>query len=107
MKLIEEHIEEIKLLCQENRVKELYVFGSILTPKFTADSDIDMVVEFMPMDPLEYMDYYYDLKFGMEEILDKEIDLLEVQAIRNPIFEEVLNQTKKMLYDQGSAELVN
>lgn len=107
MKLIEEHIEEIKLLCQEKRVKELYVFGSILTPNFRADSDVDMVVELMPMDPLEYMDYYYDLKFGLEEILDKEVDLLELQAIRNPIFKEVLNQTKKMLYDQGSAELVD
>ncbi len=95
MKLIEEHIEDIKLLCQEKRVKELYVFGSILTPNFTADSDVDMVVEFMPMDPLEYVDYYYDLKFGLEEMLDKEVDLLELQAIRNPIFKEALNQTKK------------
>ena len=37
--------EEISALCQQNKVKNLYVFGSVLTDRFTDKSDIDMVVD--------------------------------------------------------------
>jgi predicted nucleotidyltransferase len=94
MDLIKTHKESIKQLCQANRVKELYVFGSILTPKFDSQSDIDMVVEFLPMDPLEYADYYFNLKFGLEKLFKREVDLLEAQVVRNPIFKKVVEETK-------------
>ncbi|MCB9081713.1 MAG: nucleotidyltransferase domain-containing protein [Lewinellaceae bacterium] len=106
MDLIKTNRKKIEELCQANKVKELYIFGSMLTPEFDDESDVDMVVEFLPLDPLDYVDNYFDLKFGLEKALKRKVDLLEAQALRNPIFKKVVEETKKIIYDQGSVELV-
>ncbi len=46
MKLIEMNMDKIITLCRKYRVAQLWVFGSILTPRFNADSDVDFSVNF-------------------------------------------------------------
>lgn len=46
MKLIEMNIDRIVALCKKYRVAKLWVFGSILTPRFNNDSDVDFSVDF-------------------------------------------------------------
>jgi hypothetical protein len=103
MELIERNIDTLIGLCKLHRVKELYIFGSILTPKFNDSSDIDFLVQFDKVDILEYADNYFDFKEKLENLLGREIDLLENQAIRNPIFRKVLDREKKLVYDRESA----
>lgn len=50
MKLIEKNIAAIARLCSIHQVKELYAFGSILTSKLDKNSDIDLLVNFEPID---------------------------------------------------------
>lgn len=38
----------IKQFCIHNKIKRLALFGSVLRDNFRADSDIDIIVEFMP-----------------------------------------------------------
>jgi hypothetical protein len=95
---LESFIGEIRLLCQKNRVKSLYVFGSVLTDKFTDKSDIDLIVDIDSIDPLEYSDFYFNLKFALEELLRREIDLLESRALKNPYLIDNINQSKTLLY---------
>lgn len=38
----------INLLCTQYRIKRLALFGSVLRDNFRPDSDIDMLVEFLP-----------------------------------------------------------
>jgi uncharacterized protein len=92
------YISEIRLLCQKNGVKSLYVFGSVLTDKFTNKSDIDLIVDIDSLDPLEYSDFYFNLKFALEELFNREIDLLESRAIKNPYLIDNINQSKTLLY---------
>ncbi len=40
--------EAIKAFCVRNHIRKLSLFGSILTPRFRDESDIDMLVEFEP-----------------------------------------------------------
>ena len=87
-------------LCKLHKVKELYLFGSILTSEFNKDSDIDMVVQFDKVDILEYADNYFDFKEKLERLLGREIDLIENQAIRNPIFRKIVDRDKKIVYDR-------
>ena len=103
MNLIEKNIDTLIGLCKRHKVKELYIFGSILTPKFNASSDVDFLVQFDNVDILEYADNYFDFKEKIEKLLDREIDLLENQAIRNPIFRKVLDRDKKLVYDRKTA----
>ena len=103
MNLIERNIDTLIDLCKQHKVKELYIFGSILTSGFNDTSDIDFLVQFENIDLLEYADNYFDLKEKFETLFDREIDLLENQAIRNPIFRKVLDREKKIVYDRETA----
>ena len=97
---------EINALCANHKVKSLYAFGSVLTPQFNSHSDIDLLVDFDDVDVNEYADNYFDFKFSLQEIFNRPIDLLEAQAIKNPYFKQVVNQTKELVYgywDKGVA----
>ena len=95
---LERYIGDIRLLCQKNRVKSLYVFGSVLTNRFTDKSDIDLIVDIDSIDPLEYSDFYFNLKFALEDLLRREIDLLESRALKNPYLIDNINKSKTLLY---------
>ena len=103
MNVIERNIDQIITLCKQHKVRELYIFGSILTDRFTDDSDIDFLVEFSTIDILEYFDNYMDFKEKLEALLKRPIDLVENQAVRNPIFRRVLDRDKKLVYERKSA----
>jgi len=103
MNIIENNIDSLIDLCKQHKVKELYIFGSILTSSFSKDSDIDMLVQFDNVDILEYADNYFDLKEELEKLFGRGIDLAENQAIRNPIFRKIVDRDKKIVYDRETA----
>ena len=103
MNIIERNIGVLIDLCKQHKVKELYIFGSVLTSKFNDSSDIDFLVQFENVDLLEYADNYFDFKEKLEKLFGREIDLLENQAIRNPIFRRVLDREKRIIYDRETA----
>ena len=98
MKKIQIHQNAIAQLCKKYNVEKLYVFGSILTEKFNDNSDIDFIVKFHQLDLSKYADNYFDLKFSLEEILNREIDLREEKSIKNPYLLEVVNHQKQLIY---------
>ncbi len=91
---------EINTLCLQNKVKSLYVFGSVLTEQFSEKSDIDLVVDIDSNDPFDYADSYFNLKFALQDLLKRPIDLLENKAINNPYFRQNLDVSKSLLYDR-------
>ena len=103
MDLIERNISKLTILCKQHKVKELYIFGSILTQGFNDSSDIDFLVQFDKIDILDYFDNYMDFKEKLENLFGRQVDLLENQAIRNPIFRRVLDRDKKLVYERKSA----
>jgi predicted nucleotidyltransferase len=92
-------VNDIKRLCYQHKVSKLYAFGSILTDHFNKDSDIDFIVDFQPLDIVQYADNYYDLKFSLENVLHRSVDLLEEKAIRNPYFQQVVNNKRQLVYE--------
>ncbi|MGV8993239.1 MAG: nucleotidyltransferase family protein [Flavobacterium sp.] len=100
MNLIEKNIQGILKLCKSHKVKSLYAFGSILTDSFSAESDVDLIVDFQDQDVLDYGDNYYNLKFSLEDILNRSVDLLEEKAISNPFFKKSIDQKKLLIYGQ-------
>ena len=95
---LEKYTEQIKFLCENHKVKSLYAFGSVLTNKFSDASDIDLVIEIDSADPIEYAENYFDFKFSLEKLLNKNIDLLEEKAINNPFFRKAIESTKAPVY---------
>ncbi len=98
MGLLETYKDQIHNLCKNYKVKSLYSFGSINTPKFSNTSDVDLIVDFDTNDPIEYSNNYFDLKFELEIILKRSIDLLENKAIKNPLLKENIDNSKVLIY---------
>lgn len=98
MKELSKHIDQIKGLCDKYSVEALFAFGSVLTDKFNGESDIDLVVDISSEDPLTYSDNYFELKFQLEKIFNRKIDLLEQKAIQNPYLKQQIDKTKVLLY---------
>ena len=98
MKLIRQHEHQLYQVCQMSQVDKLYVFGSILTDKFDENSDIDMLVSIASDDPIEYTEYYFYLKFELEQIFNRKIDSVEEKATKNEWFKAELNNTKTLVY---------
>src|SRR3712207_1724382 len=98
MQFIEQHAKEIEQLCRQHNVKRLYAFGSVLTGHFAQDSDIDLIVDFEPLDTTQYAENYFNLKFGLEDTLHRSIDLLEEKSIKNPFFKQAVESKRRMIY---------
>ncbi|MFZ2338468.1 MAG: nucleotidyltransferase domain-containing protein [Bacteroidales bacterium] len=95
---LNKYIPEIRILCRQNKVRTLYVFGSVLTNKFKESSDIDFIVDIDSDDPLEYADNYFNLKFALEDIFKRQIDLLENKTIKNQYLRESIDKSKSFIY---------
>ena len=105
MNLIDNYRSQIIELCEDHKVKELYLFGSVLTDQFNDSSDIDMLIQFNQVELLEYFDNYMDLKEKLEKMFNRQVDLVENQAVKNPIFRKVLDREKRLLYERKGAEM--
>jgi predicted nucleotidyltransferase len=100
MELIETNRIDISNLCENHRVKQLFLFGSILSDKFSNTSDIDMLVRFSNVELLDYFDNYMDLKEKFESLFNRHVDLVEDQSIRNPIFRKIVDRDKFLIYER-------
>lgn len=107
MKEVSEHIEKIKELCDNTGVEVLFVFGSAASDKLGTDSDIDFLVEFDEKDPIRYSDKYFMLKSGLQSFFKRDIDLLEVRALRNPFLKFKIDQSKVLIYGRRNKNLAS
>lgn len=99
MHLITDNLQKIIALCQKYKVKALYVFGSILTPHFNENSDVDFSATFYPEeDPLVAGENRTDFYIDLTELLGRKIDLVDEDCLKNPYFIEELNETKQLIY---------
>jgi uncharacterized protein len=104
MNLVTQHIEAIKRICLKHQVDQLFIFGSMNTDKFNDQSDIDILIQFnSSVDPADYFNNYMDFKNNMEDLLKREVDIVENQAIRNPIFRKIVDRDKILIYERKSA----
>lgn len=100
MKLIEMNIDKIVALCKKYKVTKLWVFGSILTERFNDDSDVDFSVIFdsekIPL--IDRADYFFDFIHELKVVINREIDVVCDDAVRNPVFRKELDSTKQLIY---------
>ena len=98
MKIIENNIQRIITLCKKHKVSKLFAFGSVLTDRFNDNSDVDLLVNFEDVDLYDYADNYFDLKDALSDVFGREVDLLEDNAVRNPILRKNIDNTKFLIY---------
>lgn len=100
MKLIEMNIDKIIALCKKYKVAKLWVFGSILTPRFNDRSDVDFLVDFDEehIELLDYADNFFDFIHAIEEVIGRKVDMIVNKSIRNRFFRQEVDQTRKLIW---------
>jgi uncharacterized protein len=98
MSYIDKYSDDIKSLCILYNVKRLYAFGSVVTDRLTVESDVDFIVDFETIDLSSYAENYFNLKFSLQDILKRPVDLLEEKAIKNPYFKQAVDNQRKLVY---------
>lgn len=94
-------IQRIKLeeVCKQHNVKRLYLFGSALFNRMDADSDVDLAVQFQPMDLSTYARNYFALHDALEALFGRRVDLIEWDAVTNPLFRQQVERNRQLVYE--------
>lgn len=100
MNTLNAYKKEIHELCFTHKVKSLYAFGSVLTPDFNSNSDIDLIVDFKDLEIANYAENYFDLKTSLQNTFKRSVDLLEFHSLKNPYFKQALDKTKVLVYEE-------
>jgi len=86
IKSIYDNLDEIKTYG----IRRIGVFGSFVHSSENKKSDIDILVEFYPKK--KSFDNYMELKFFLEKLLHREVDLVIKDAIKPRIRQHILNE---------------
>ena len=100
--LIENNIQAIRELCKKHHVKSFYLVGSATKEnRFTETSDVDFLYRFRKedIDEMDYADNYFDLLFELQDMLNRKVDLVAEEKMKNPYFIESINESKQMIYE--------
>lgn len=91
-------LQEIAAICEKHFVVGIAVFGSVLTPEFNEESDIDLVVTFGDVPLLGYADNFFDLEEKLESLFGRKVHLVTSSSLTNPYFIAEIERTKQVLY---------
>ncbi len=105
MQLLARYAKQLDELCQKHHVEIMYVFGSVVTGRSSSDSDVDLLVKFLNIDPLEYFDNYMSFKESLEQLFLRSIDLVEEQTIKNPILKRSIDRNKVVVYERKNSKV--
>lgn len=97
--IVEDELEAVRKLCAYHRVARLEVFGSAADGTFNAaSSDLDFLVTFQPLAPSARADAYFGLLAALQDLFEREIDLVEAEAVTNPYFRRSIDASRMVLY---------
>jgi predicted nucleotidyltransferase len=93
------HRQELQALCRRFHVRRLDLFGSAARGGFDPEhSDVDFIVEFDRGPSQHPFDAYFGLKEGLEALLGRKVDLVELSAVRNPYLKASIEQSRENVY---------
>ncbi|MBU1006962.1 MAG: nucleotidyltransferase family protein [Candidatus Omnitrophica bacterium] len=86
VKIVQENMEEIK----GYGIKKIGIFGSMAVGSQTEQSDIDFLIEFHKHK--KAFDNYMGLKFFLEELFNRKVDLVIEGTLKSRIKDSVLKE---------------
>ncbi len=93
--IIEQYLPQIQQLMRRYGVKSAYAFGSAVKDTMREDSDVDFIISFPEdMDFVTYADNYFALAHSLEELLQKNVDLVTEKTLKNPYLLQTINSHK-------------
>jgi predicted nucleotidyltransferase len=88
LSLLKANSHQIKSLGES----KLSIFGSFITGRFDADSDVDFLVEFDPEQ--KSYDHFMELSFFLEDLLGRKVELVTPPSLSKYIGPHILKQAE-------------
>ncbi len=81
--------EVLAAFCERNGIRSLALFGSVLTDRFSADSDVDVLVEFNAGEQVGYL-RLAALQRELSELYHRKVDLRTENELSRYFRDEVV-----------------
>ncbi|MGA0199595.1 MAG: nucleotidyltransferase family protein [Prochlorotrichaceae cyanobacterium] len=88
---------KIQRFCQQNKIRKLSLFGSVLRDDFTEQSDVDVLVEFLPGKTPGLA--IVSMEDELSAILGRTVDLRTPRDLSRYFRDRVL-QEARLIYEQ-------
>ena len=89
--------EKIVKFARKWHLREFSLFGSVLRDDFQPDSDVDVLISFMPGHAMT-LESFIEMRDELRGIFGREVDLVEKQLVRNPFRRHEILTTRQVLY---------
>jgi predicted nucleotidyltransferase len=86
---------EIAEICRRYEIRKLAVFGSAARGELRPDSDVDLLVEFLPDAKVSLL-RHAAAEREFSGVLGRKVDLVSKRALRDSVKEEVLLQARRI-----------
>lgn len=92
---ISQNLNSIKALFKQYGVVSASLFGSGAGNEYTDKSDFDFLIKFNPeLDYETYGNNYFNLMYGLQNLLKRDVDLVAEETVVNPYFAQSINANK-------------
>ncbi len=91
--------EQIADFCQRNHIRKFAFYGSVLRDDFRSDSDIDVLVEFEPDQPIGLMEVV-GLERRLSELMGRKVDLRTPKELSRYFRDKVISEAET-LYERN------
>ena len=91
--------DQISNFCERNYIRKFALYGSILTDDFRADSDVDVLVEFEPDQPIGLM-AVARIERELSELVGRQVDLRTPQDLSKYFRDKVVSEAE-VLYERN------
>ena len=85
--------------CRRHPVRSLRVFGSVARGEASQGSDLDLLVQFEEMPPVEYATHYFGLLHELQDALGTEVDLLTPGGVTRPSLKRNIHEESVLVYE--------
>ena len=91
--------EQIADFCQKNHIRKFAFYGSVLRDDFRPDSDIDVLVEFEPDQPIGLMEVV-GMERRLSELMGRKVDLRTPKELSRYFRDKVISEAET-LYERN------
>lgn len=89
--------DQIASFCRRWMVAKMALFGSILRDDFRPDSDIDVLVDFLPETAWSLFDISR-MRLELSSLFGREVDLVQTKGLRNPFRRRAILSNREIIY---------
>ena len=93
-------LDEIRAFCESQPIARLSLFGSALRGELTAESDIDLLVEYVPGARIGYM-RMAGQEIDLSAIVGRRVDLRTARELSRYFRQDVLDSAQ-LIYEKGA-----